>query len=230
MALRPCPARPPAYPDRADGAGIPHRRQRWCVRRAVARDDRGLAEEGRSRRHRLSFGGPAGRPAARGGASARPPRRGTAQARSLAAQQAPPAKVATPCEGTYSAQWCRGAYQGFPSSCWNVTDDNRQWGDLRRLVVVGFVRPPDLQRQHRSRRKRPGHLQRDWATDQRQPELHRGHDRPGGGERPEDRGPGGTERPGFLGHHPVPVGRRPPERSEIGGEVACDVHRLGSPC
>jgi serine/threonine protein kinase len=25
-----------------------------------------------------------------------------------------------PCEGSYSLQWCRGAFQGFPSSCWNV--------------------------------------------------------------------------------------------------------------
>jgi peptidoglycan hydrolase-like protein with peptidoglycan-binding domain len=25
-----------------------------------------------------------------------------------------------PCEGSYRSQWCRGAFQGFPSSCWNV--------------------------------------------------------------------------------------------------------------
>ena len=25
------------------------------------------------------------------------------------------------CEGTHTAQWCRGAFQGFPPSCWNVT-------------------------------------------------------------------------------------------------------------
>jgi len=24
------------------------------------------------------------------------------------------------CEGTFSAQWCRGAFQNFPSNCWNV--------------------------------------------------------------------------------------------------------------
>ena len=24
------------------------------------------------------------------------------------------------CDGSYSSQWCRGAFQGFPSSCWNV--------------------------------------------------------------------------------------------------------------
>ena len=24
------------------------------------------------------------------------------------------------CEGSTSSQWCRGAFQGFPSSCWNV--------------------------------------------------------------------------------------------------------------
>jgi peptidoglycan hydrolase-like protein with peptidoglycan-binding domain len=36
-------------------------------------------------------------------------------------QQVPPVKVAMPCEGTYRAQWCRGAFQGFPASCWNAT-------------------------------------------------------------------------------------------------------------
>jgi serine/threonine protein kinase/peptidoglycan hydrolase-like protein with peptidoglycan-binding domain len=25
-----------------------------------------------------------------------------------------------PCEGSYRSQWCRGAFQGFPPSCWNV--------------------------------------------------------------------------------------------------------------
>jgi serine/threonine protein kinase/peptidoglycan hydrolase-like protein with peptidoglycan-binding domain len=35
-------------------------------------------------------------------------------------QAAAPAKVATPCEGTYTARWCRGAYEGFPPSCWNA--------------------------------------------------------------------------------------------------------------
>ncbi|SEP43724.1 Putative peptidoglycan binding domain-containing protein [Rhodospirillales bacterium URHD0017] len=35
-------------------------------------------------------------------------------------QPAAPAKVATPCEGTYRVQWCRAAYQGYPSSCWNA--------------------------------------------------------------------------------------------------------------
>jgi hypothetical protein len=27
---------------------------------------------------------------------------------------------AAQCEGTFSAQWCRGAFQGYPPSCWNV--------------------------------------------------------------------------------------------------------------
>jgi serine/threonine protein kinase/peptidoglycan hydrolase-like protein with peptidoglycan-binding domain len=35
-------------------------------------------------------------------------------------QQAVPAKVATPCEGTYRVEWCRAAYQGFPPGCWNA--------------------------------------------------------------------------------------------------------------
>jgi serine/threonine protein kinase/peptidoglycan hydrolase-like protein with peptidoglycan-binding domain len=35
-------------------------------------------------------------------------------------QPAAPAKVATPCEGTYRVEWCRAAYQGFPPGCWNA--------------------------------------------------------------------------------------------------------------
>jgi serine/threonine protein kinase/peptidoglycan hydrolase-like protein with peptidoglycan-binding domain len=31
----------------------------------------------------------------------------------------PPAKAAASCDGTFTARWCRGAYQGFPPSCWN---------------------------------------------------------------------------------------------------------------
>jgi peptidoglycan hydrolase-like protein with peptidoglycan-binding domain len=27
---------------------------------------------------------------------------------------------ASRCEGSFSSQWCRGAFQGFPPSCWNV--------------------------------------------------------------------------------------------------------------
>jgi len=40
--------------------------------------------------------------------------------RTLAARPAPPpAKAAASCDGTFTARWCRGAYQGFPPSCWN---------------------------------------------------------------------------------------------------------------
>ena len=41
--------------------------------------------------------------------------------RSLAARPAPsaPAKSAASCDGTFTARWCRAAYQGFPPSCWN---------------------------------------------------------------------------------------------------------------
>ena len=35
-------------------------------------------------------------------------------------QPAAPAKAAASCDGTHTAQWCRGAYQGFPPSCWNA--------------------------------------------------------------------------------------------------------------
>jgi peptidoglycan hydrolase-like protein with peptidoglycan-binding domain len=37
-----------------------------------------------------------------------------------AQDQVSAAKGATQCEGIRSSQWCRGAFQGFPSSCWNV--------------------------------------------------------------------------------------------------------------
>jgi peptidoglycan hydrolase-like protein with peptidoglycan-binding domain len=30
-----------------------------------------------------------------------------------------PSKAAASCDGTFTARWCRGAYQGFPPSCWN---------------------------------------------------------------------------------------------------------------
>jgi peptidoglycan hydrolase-like protein with peptidoglycan-binding domain len=30
------------------------------------------------------------------------------------------ATVATPCQGNYTARFCRAAYQGFPPSCWNA--------------------------------------------------------------------------------------------------------------
>ncbi|WP_147155211.1 protein kinase domain-containing protein [Reyranella soli] len=36
-------------------------------------------------------------------------------------QAAATAKVVTSCEGTHRAQWCRGAYQGFPASCWSAS-------------------------------------------------------------------------------------------------------------
>ena len=31
-----------------------------------------------------------------------------------------PAKAVTSCDGPYKAQWCRGAYQGFPANCWSA--------------------------------------------------------------------------------------------------------------
>jgi serine/threonine protein kinase/peptidoglycan hydrolase-like protein with peptidoglycan-binding domain len=31
----------------------------------------------------------------------------------------PPAKAGASCDGTFTARWCRGAYEGFPPSCWN---------------------------------------------------------------------------------------------------------------
>jgi hypothetical protein len=38
-----------------------------------------------------------------------------------AAQGGPAAKGgAGQCDGSYSSQWCRAAFQGFPPSCWNV--------------------------------------------------------------------------------------------------------------
>jgi hypothetical protein len=35
-------------------------------------------------------------------------------------QQVPAAKGGGSCDGTFNAQWCRGAYQNFPADCWNV--------------------------------------------------------------------------------------------------------------
>ena len=43
------------------------------------------------------------------------------QASAASAAPGPAAKGGSgPCEGSTSSQWCRGAFQGFPSSCWNV--------------------------------------------------------------------------------------------------------------
>ena len=56
-------------------------------------------------------------------AAAQPPVQPPAQAQPPARQQpqpAAPAKVVTSCDGTHRAQWCRGAYQGFPASCWSA--------------------------------------------------------------------------------------------------------------
>jgi serine/threonine protein kinase len=37
-----------------------------------------------------------------------------------AQEQASSAKGSGQCEGTYRSEWCRGAFQGFPPSCWPV--------------------------------------------------------------------------------------------------------------
>jgi peptidoglycan hydrolase-like protein with peptidoglycan-binding domain len=39
----------------------------------------------------------------------------------LADQQASAVNGSLSCEGTHVAKWCRGAFQGFPSSCWNAS-------------------------------------------------------------------------------------------------------------
>ena len=43
------------------------------------------------------------------------------QAAAAGAATGPAAKGGSgQCDGSYSSQWCRAAFQGFPSSCWNV--------------------------------------------------------------------------------------------------------------
>jgi serine/threonine protein kinase/peptidoglycan hydrolase-like protein with peptidoglycan-binding domain len=37
-----------------------------------------------------------------------------------AKEQASSANASGQCEGTYSSEWCRGAFQGFPPSCWHA--------------------------------------------------------------------------------------------------------------
>ena len=78
--------------------------------------------------------------AARGRARARPLRRGAEEAdrnanqTAAAQEQASSAKGGSgQCEGTYRSEWCRGAFQGFPPSCWHCADDDQQWRDLRQL-------------------------------------------------------------------------------------------------
>lgn len=60
-----------------------------------------------------------------------------------------PAASAGQCEGTYRSQWCRGAYQGFPPSCWyasmtirngEVSDSWGSQGDAsKRNVIRGRI-------------------------------------------------------------------------------------------
>jgi serine/threonine protein kinase len=44
----------------------------------------------------------------------------THQAPAASQEQASSAKGSGQCEGIYSGEWCRGAFQGFPPSCWHV--------------------------------------------------------------------------------------------------------------
>jgi len=56
-----------------------------------------------------------------------------------------------PCEGSTSSQWCRGAFQGFPSSCWNVPMT------IRNGTISGSWTPPgDTEAQTFSGRIGPG--------------------------------------------------------------------------
>jgi peptidoglycan hydrolase-like protein with peptidoglycan-binding domain len=55
------------------------------------------------------------------------------------------------CEGSISSQWCRGAFQGFPSSCWNVPMT------IRNGAISGSWTPPgDTEAQTFSGRIGPG--------------------------------------------------------------------------
>ena len=128
-ALRLDAVRPPAPAGRAHRAGLRDRRHGRRVRTALARDDRGLAEEERPRRHRLRLGarrsGSLLREAAPDLARYDEEQKKTAdtqnQAAAAGAATGPAAKGGSgQCDGSYSSQWCRAAFQGFPSSCWNV--------------------------------------------------------------------------------------------------------------
>jgi peptidoglycan hydrolase-like protein with peptidoglycan-binding domain len=44
----------------------------------------------------------------------------THQVPAASQEQASLAKGSGQCEGMYSGEWCRGAFQGFPPSCWHV--------------------------------------------------------------------------------------------------------------
>jgi serine/threonine protein kinase/peptidoglycan hydrolase-like protein with peptidoglycan-binding domain len=61
------------------------------------------------------------------------------------------AKGSGQCEGSTSSQWCRGAFQGFPSSCWNVSMT------IRNGAISGSWTPPgDTEAQTFSGRIGPG--------------------------------------------------------------------------
>ena len=63
--------------------------------------------------------------------------------RNLAARPpAAPARAAASCDGTFTARWCRSAYQGFPPSCWNA-----QATIVNGAISGGWTSPGSSQRQ-----------------------------------------------------------------------------------
>ena len=131
-------------------------------------------------------------------------------------QAAVPAKSAASCEGTHTAQWCRGAYQGFPPSCWNAGTTIRNG-----MISGGWTSAGSSDRQtFAGNIDAGGGVQITFNGIGQQTHInqkvHRAHDRAAGRQRPEVRRPGWSERPGFHRHHPVPVAI---------GRGRCDAYR-----
>ena len=137
-------------------------------------------------------------------------------------QQASSMKDAISCEGARTAQWCRGAYQGFPPSCWKAPTTisngaiSGNWTPAGRSDSSTFSGRIDA----------GGGVQITYNGIGQQTNVG-GHftvlmtGKVGGGTLNaggECWRPSRNERPGFHDHHPVPIGRTLAHRKEEGPE------------
>ena len=96
------------------------------------------------------------------------------QAAAAGAAPGPAAKGGSgQCDGSYSSQWCRAAFQGFPPSCWNVPMTIRNGAISGSWTSPPHHRGADLQRPHRPGGRGQHHLQRHRHADLCKPAFHR---------------------------------------------------------
>ena len=131
------------------------------------------------------------------------------------------------CDGSYSSQWCRGAFQGFPPSCWNVpmTITNG-------AISGSWTSPGATEAQTFSGRIDAGgevqhHLQRHRTTDVHRPALHGADDRKMAGGVITAGGRPGSNGRDFTVTVAVPIGRRRGDmRTRIGRHCRAGRHSV----